>query len=313
MAECTSNPVEDLEPSMRGTLGGGADSALAFARWEHPAPRGRVVISHGYGEHGERYRHVACWLNQRGWAVSSLDHRGFGRSAGRRGDSVGIAAGTEDLTLFLRQERMHDAAGRPRPEGLLESAPPWPQILLGHSFGGLLALLALLWHPETMDGLIVTSPALRLRPIPIPLKLLQRLLIWVAPHRCLNLRGDKTQVCRDPVLVQRYLDDPLCHHSLSAAFLAAMEKGWEELAPFGGELDRPILLLESGADTVTDPDGAEQLWSAVRPGLLERHRLESFYHEILHDPDRAEAERIADLWLDRHFPGVPAVPTQGCS
>jgi alpha-beta hydrolase superfamily lysophospholipase len=294
MADPMPAPSDDLEPTLRGVMTGVGETPLAYARWEHPAPRGRVVIAHGYGEHGGRWGHTARWLNREGWSVSAMDHRGFGRSGGVRGDASGIRGPVEDLTLFLRQERMHDAAqGR-------------PQILLGHSFGGLVALLTLLWHPDTLEALIVTSPALKLRELPFSLKALQKLCAWVIPHRPLDLPGDKSLVCSDPVMVQRYLDDPFCHRFISAAFLAAMVEGRRELLGFGAELDRPILLLDAGQDRVTDPDGAEELWSAVAPGLLQRHRLEGFYHEIFHDLGRAEAERLAGQWLDRLFPLEPS-------
>ena len=69
-------------------------------------------------------------------------------------------------------------------------------------------------------------------------------------------------------------------------------------------------MLEGDRDCVTDPDGAEALWSAVRPGLLQRHRLEGFYHEILHDLGRAGAERLAGQWLDRLFPREKQPPAE---
>jgi alpha-beta hydrolase superfamily lysophospholipase len=306
MAEPMPILPDDQEPTCRGFLTGHGGTDLAYARWEHPAPRGRVVIAHGYGEHGERYRHLAHWLQRQGWSVSSLDHRGFGRSGGRRGDAAGIRGPVADLTLFLRQERLWDAERgglRPRPEA--RPGPACPQVLLGHSYGGLLALLTLLWHPETLDGLILTSPALRLRPLPVLLDGLRRLLSWVAPHLGLNLPNDKSQVCSDPVFVQRYWDDPLCHRTITAGFVAAMAEGRDELLPLGAELDRPILLLEAGLDTVADPDGAEPLWQAVRPGLLERHRLAGVRHEVFHDLLRDHALELTNTWLDRVFPVGP--------
>jgi len=290
---------------------GSGATPLAFARWDLPSPRGRVVIAHGYGEHGERYRHTAGWLNREGWAVSTLDHRGFGRSGGTRGDAGGIVAPVEDLTLFLRQERMHDAAERIA-DPLVPAPAPRPQILLGHSFGGLVALLTLLWHPDVLDALIVSSPALKLRDLPASLKVLQRFMAWVAPHRPVSVPGDKSLVCSDPALVEGYREDPLCHRFVTAGFLESMREGREELLRMGAELDRPILLLEAGQDTVVDPDGAEPLWSAVRPGLLQRHRLDGFFHEIFHDRGRAEAERLAAQWLDGLFPaggGLPVLPS----
>jgi len=311
----------DLEPTTRGVLTGHGGTPLAWARWEHPAPKGRVVISHGYGEHGERYRHTAHWLHGLGWSVSSMDHRGFGRSGGIRGDAVGIRAFVDDFALFLRQERRYDAdrtGAKPRVvEGVpMPPLPVCPQVVLGHSFGGLVALLTLLWHADTLDGLILSSPSVAVRSNTRALVLLSRVLRWVAPHRPIQLHGDKSQVCSDPVLVQRYEADPLCHRLATAAFGAALEEGRAEILPLGHELDRPILLLESGSDTVVDPDASEPLWSAVRPDLLERHRLPECFHELFHDRHRARAQALVEPWLETlrqawnpsARPAMPQVP-----
>jgi alpha-beta hydrolase superfamily lysophospholipase len=120
--------------------------------------------------------------------------------------------------------------------------------------------------------------------------------------------GDKAQVCNDPVLLQRFWDDPLCHHLITAAFVEAMAEGRRELLGMGAELDRPILLLEAGQDIVVDPDGSEALWSGVREDLLERHRMEGFLHEVLHDVRRSEAEELVEAWLDRIFPVRAGTP-----
>ena len=301
MAGSFLRTTDDPTPSFRGYLDVGSRKTLAFARWEHPAPKGRIVLSHGYGEHAERYRHTAGWLIGLGWSVSAMDHHGFGRSGGRRGDASGIRAFVEDLAFFLRHERHYDArrtGARPPGPGE-EEVPSLPQVLLGHSFGGLVAALDLLWHPDTLEGLVLTSPAITLQPMGSWMKALQRLLLLVAPHATLSLPTDKDAVCSDPDLVRRYWEDPLCHRRASAAFAQALEQGRRELLPFGQELDRPILLLEAGEDAIADPDGTEELWRAVRPGILERHRLQGFKHEILHDLRRAEAHALTEAWLER--------------
>lgn len=302
----TPAPVlpEDLEPTHRGFLEGRSDVALAYCRWEHPTPRGRVVILHGYGEHGERYRHVARWLHDQGWSVSALDQRGFGRSGGPRGDAQGIRPFVDDLAFFLRQERHHDAertqASHRVVDGVpLPARPVCPQIVLGHSFGGLVSLLTLLWHSDTLDGLICTAPVVALHPLSLPLRVLGRLMLALAPHRCLELPNDKDQVCSDPVLVQRYWADPLCHRSVSAAFLEAIREGQRELNGYGPELDRPVLLLEAAQDTVANNEGATPFWNTLRPEILEAHRLEGFRHEIFHDLRRGEAQALAKTWLTR--------------
>lgn len=296
----------DLEPTLRGVLTGHGGVPLAWARWEHPEPKGRVVISHGYGEHGERYRHTAHWLHGLGWSVSTLDHRGFGRSGGTRGDAVGIRAFVDDLALFLRQERRCDsertgAVARVVDGVPMPPLPVCPQVVLGHSFGGLVALLTLLWHADTLDGLILSSPAVALKSDSKLLLVLSRLLRWVLPHHPVRLHGDKSRVCSDPIFVQRYEADPLCHRWATPAFGAALDEGRAEVLPLGQELDRPMLLLESGTDTVVDPDASETLWSAVRPELLERHRLQGVFHEIFHDRRRAEAQALVEPWLEKLY------------
>ncbi len=303
MAESLTVLPSDLEPSERGSLQGHGSLKLAFARWEHPDPKGRVVISHGYGEHGERYRHTAKWLHSLGWSVSSMDHAGFGRSEGNRGDATGIKPFADDFTLFLRQERLHDAARRDAHPRLVEDvpllAPPvMPQVVLGHSFGALVAMLACLWHPDALDGMVLSSPALSLWPRAGLMKLIGSVLFRLAPHLSIDLPGNKNLVCSDPVLVQRYWADPYCHRRVTASFPAALQEGQDELVAFGSELDRPILLLQAGEDTVVDPDGTEAIWSAIKPGLLERHRMDGFYHEVFHDIHRAEAQTLVEPWLE---------------
>jgi len=296
----------DLEPTVRGVLTGHGGIPLAWARWEHPTPKGRVVISHGYGEHGERYRHTAHWLHGLGWSVSSVDHQGFGRSGGTRGDATGIRAFVDDLALFLRQERRHDAERTGATARVVDGVPMpplpvCPQVVLGHSFGGLVAILTLLWHADTLDGLILSSPALAVRSNSKILTVLAHLLRWFMPHRPIQLHGDKGLVCSDPVIVQRYEVDPLCHRWVTAAFGAALDEGRAEVLPLGHELDRPMLVLESGTDTVVDPDASEALWSAVRPELLERHRMAGLFHEIFHDRHRAQAQALVEPWLEKLY------------
>jgi alpha-beta hydrolase superfamily lysophospholipase len=50
--------------------------------------RGSVVLMHGLGEHSGRYRHVAGFFNECGLSVRCYDHRGHGRSQGKRGDVI---------------------------------------------------------------------------------------------------------------------------------------------------------------------------------------------------------------------------------
>ena len=283
---------------------GSGHTDLAFARWDHPAPRGRVVIAHGYGEHGERYRHTARWLNGLGWSVSALDHRGFGRSGGVRGDARGIQGPVEDLTLFLRQERMQDSGRAP---ARARSPAPGPAGAQLRRPAGAPGPAVAPGHPGRPDRL--QSGARACAGCPSPCRCSRPLARWLAPHRPLSLPGDKSRVCSDPALVQRYLEDPLCHRYVSAGFLAAMAEGSRELLEFGGP--------NWTAPSCSWRRARTRWWTRTAPSPCGRPSVRNcwngiawrgFFMRYFMIWPGPEAERLAAQWLDRLFPAPDATP-----
>ncbi len=252
-----------------------------------------MLLSHGYGEHGERYAHTAAWLLSQGWMVSSQDHRGFGRSEGPRGDADGgIGPFVADWRAFAAQERA--------------LAPDLPLVALGHSFGGLVVLLAALEEASAQDGLILSSPAVVLKSRGWAMNLLQATVGRLAPHLPVDMAGNKSLVCSDEDLVRRYWADPLCHRTATPAFGQALDEGSDRVLAAGAALSVPTLLLQAGQDTLVDLPRALAFWDSVNPAILERHLLEGFLHEVFHDRRRSEAQELAAAWLARCFP--PAAP-----
>ncbi|HEX2299048.1 MAG TPA: alpha/beta fold hydrolase, partial [Pseudonocardiaceae bacterium] len=88
--------------------------------------RGVVVLVHGFGEHSARYGHVGTRLAEAGFAVYASDHRGHGRTEGRRANIQRMALIVDDLGGFV-----WFAADR---------HPGLPVFMIGHSLGGLIAL-----------------------------------------------------------------------------------------------------------------------------------------------------------------------------
>jgi alpha-beta hydrolase superfamily lysophospholipase len=284
--------VNEGEPACRGAVAAPDGTAIAWTRWEQPSPVGKVVILHGYGEHGGRYAHTAAWLRSLGWSVAAMDQRGFGRSGGVRGDSMGISVFVEDFRRFLQAERL----------------PGRPLVVLAHSFGALVALATLGQAPDLADGAVLSSPSLALRPLPRSVRWIKALLLRLAPHLSLDLPNNKDLVCSDPAMVERYWADPLCHRRITAAYSEVFAEGHALLLRLAPGLTTPLLVLEAGLDTVADPDGAEDIWARLPAGTAERHRLEGFRHEVLHDLRRSEAQDLAAAWLGRHFPAPAGNP-----
>ncbi len=132
--------------------------ALAPARGGAPA-RGLVLGLPGRGQFIERWFETMRTLQARGFAVAVLDHRGQGGSSrslpGRQRHHItDFALMAEDALAALAHAR--DAL-----------ALAGPALLLGHSMGGLVALLAALSRPEDVSALLLAAPLVGLKTPPL--------------------------------------------------------------------------------------------------------------------------------------------------
>ena len=66
------------------SLTGDGGVSIVYDAWTPASVEGVVVLSHGMGEHARRYDHVVARLGELGLAVYAPDHRGHGRSGGKR-------------------------------------------------------------------------------------------------------------------------------------------------------------------------------------------------------------------------------------
>src|SRR5207249_6863581 len=104
-----------------------------------------------YGEHTERYDHVASALHARGAAVYGPDHLGHGRSAGERVLIANLEHVVDDLVRVVERAQA--------------AYPGRPVVLLGHSMGGLIATrLAQRAERPRLAGLVLSGPAIGLGP-----------------------------------------------------------------------------------------------------------------------------------------------------
>lgn len=259
---------------------------LHLRHWPHAGPRGTVLIVHGLGEHIGRYEHVAEWLGARDFAALGYDHRGHGRSDGRRG--VIPRRRTLENDLCFVAEELRPQRG--------------PLIVLAHSLGGGVAAGAVARGRLTPDALVLSSPALAARLSPV-----QRLQLWfglrVAPGLAQPNGLDPQKIAHDPATVRAYIDDPLVHDRISARVAQATLDAGAAAVASAAEWRVPTLLLYAGDDHFVDPAGSDAFAASAPREVVEAERFPGLYHEILNEgalaaPVFARLER----WLDARFP-----------
>jgi alpha-beta hydrolase superfamily lysophospholipase len=254
------------------------------------AGRGQILIVHGLGEHIERYAHVAAALAAQGWDVHGWDHRGHGRSEGRRGDIPDPEALLRDTARVIDTVRRPDARFA----------------LLGHSMGGLVAARfaaeALAPQPAAwsrpLDGLVLSSPALD-----AGLSAAQKLALALAENLAPGLvvgNGLKPEwISRDPAVVQAYVADPLVHDRITARLTRFIVDAGERVIADAPRWVLPTLLMWAGADRCVAPRGSEAFAAAAPAQVVATRPWPALYHEIFNEPEKAEVIGVLTDWLDR--------------
>lgn len=267
---------------------------LAIYRWPdtQPAqPRGVVLLVHGLGEHMGRYGETAAALQAENWICIGYDHLGHGRSQGERG-KIPYDKALVDGLVHVAQ---HVVAELPS-----KIAQDLPLILLGHSLGGLVVAKAVCDASERMPDIravVLSAPALGIHLSGFQTFLLQTLPL-LAPNICLDNGLDARMVCRDPKVVQAYVNDPLVHRRISIRLAAWMLKATKHLPSCAAHWSIPLLLLMAGEDRLVDNRGAEQFASAIRDEHITVYRESAMFHEMLNDPEKERVlHRLAD-WMD---------------
>ncbi len=241
---------------------------LLVRRWEATgAPWASALVVHGLGEHSGRWDAVARQMAAAGIAVASFDHRGHGRSDGKRAHTARWEHILDDTEDRLAASRI---------AGL-------PAILYGHSMGGLVCADYLLSTRPTPALGVLSAPALGddLGPA---LRMLVPVVGRIAGGLELKNPFTPDQLSRDPKVGERYAADPLTlprtTARLGGAIIAAARRVNAKVAG-GARFPCPVLVIHGEDDTIVPTASTAKLASVVG---AERRTFPLVRHEPHNDP-----------------------------
>jgi len=267
--------------------------------WAPDSPVGVIVVIHGLAEHGGRYCETAEYFARNGWAVYAGDLRGHGQSPDVPG------AGRVHVNRFTDYYQDVSALiGMAR-----QQHPQLPLFLLGHSMGGLITLSYVLQEPSGLAGAVISSPALGVHPEfkpPAILRFLVSVLDRLAPRLRFPSDLDTGAISRDPEVVQAYLEDPLVSSKVSARWYAEILRAIDRAHANAGMLQLPVLLMQSGADRLVDPQAPGRWAKAAPSGQVELVSWEGLYHEMFNEPEKSRVRRRTLEWLQAQLGQSPA-------
>ena len=253
--------------------------------------RGEVLVVHGFTGHGGRYAPAAAALTARGYGVSAMDLRGHGKSDGPRCWVRRFDEYLDDLDAHFR--------------GVVQRAGEKPLFVLGHSLGGLIALLWCIGRrPEGLRGLILSGPALQVRHELYPwLRRLAGVASVLFPRLRLVRMGGR-YISRDPAIVAQFRDDPLVYHGRFPVRTGAEILRAGDLARAQFErLRTPLLILHGTADRVAAVEASEELVRRAESADKTLRLYAGLYHEVLNEPEKEQVRAEVIQWLDHRTRG----------
>jgi alpha-beta hydrolase superfamily lysophospholipase len=280
-----------------------------FSRWWLIAePTAVVVIAHGASEHSGRYDRFARALNDVGYAVVAIDHRGHGLTAAGADRAVmGVGGGQaviDDLQELISEARSVIGSDL-------------PVYLFGHSLGSLMAFAYLTLHSDGLAGGILCGFAADLNGVADLGALLagfdtpelrdeSAAAILAANNAPFEpARTPYDWLSRDEAEVDLYAADPFCGdaHPLTFGYLIDLFAVVAPSVERVGEITCPVMVIAGGQDPAAGMGEFARIAAAAlgRAGVSTDLTIyEDDRHELLNELNRDAVTADIIGWLQAH-------------
>lgn len=268
-------------PEETGSITTRDDLELFTRAWmpEDDPTRGMLIV-HGLGEHSGRYAHVARFFVDRGYAVSTFDLRGHGRSDGTKVHVASFDDYLDDLQEVVES-------------GVVRTDLSW--VLYGHSLGGFISAYYLGEDRPHPNAAVLSAPPIAPK-VPTMLGMAIQVLGRVAPKFAFPNPFDGEQLSRDEAVGDAYFADPLVYTKTTAGmalqtFFIAQSRALEVI----GSISTPTLVIHGADDTLNLPSASAPLASV---DSVERKVYPGLRHEMHNEPEQDQVLSEVATWLD---------------
>ena len=252
-------------------------------------PGRAVVMLHRGHEHSGRMEHIVQELGLDHFHFFAWDARGHGQSPGRRGDAPDIETLVRDVDGFVR----HITAAH--------GIPQENMVVLAQSVG---AVLAAAWahdYAPTVRGLILGSPAFRIKLyVPFARQAIA-LRLKLCGNFFVNSYVKAGLLTHDQERAASFKADPLISRAVSARLLTGLYALSKRIVADASAIAVPVQLFISGSDVVVRHGPQHRFYNALPHPLNERHVLPGFFHDTFGERDREQAFAAMRAFIDAVF------------
>lgn len=198
-----------------------------------------VVMTHGLQSHSGWFAQSAARMAAQGHPVYAVDRRGAGLSQGPRGDMKAFDEMIDDLLVVADDIAKRHGATK--------------FFLLGHCFGAIPATAFSIRHPERIEGLILTTPAIYTHTsLPFSQKL--RILFSRDGHRDFLLPSplNPDEFTELPPFETFIRSDPLALRAATGNFYTEVHRARWFVRNNTDKIEMPVFMAIAGEDPISD-------------------------------------------------------------
>ena len=265
------------------------DTNIYYQYWlPEGEPKAILLVAHGIAEHSGRYMNVVNHFVPAGYAVYGVDHIGHGQSDGKR---VCVERFQDFTKTFKKYFDM-----------IRGWQPIKPIFLVGHSMGGLISAAYLLKHQDELTGAVLSGPGIKVPDNISNAVIFAGKILSVVMPKAGIIQLDAEGICRDPAVVDAYLNDPLVYTGkITARLSVEMLKTIQHVTGSAIKIRLPIMIVQGGSDKLVDPSGAQLLYDSVSSEDKKIKIYDGLYHEVFNEPEHEQVLNDVNKWLETHL------------
>ena len=251
------------------------------------SPKSVLAVVHGYDDHSGRYGNLVDHFLPLGYALYAFDHRGHGRSQGQRGHVGSFEDYLSDVGIFLNivRSKNHDST----------------IFLVGHSMGGLIALMFSIQYPKDLTGVIVSSPFLGLNKKLHSWEMISvRLLSLIWPTFSLPNKSIKPEyLSHDKSVIEAKGKDSFNHHVTTPGWFMEITKAQTTLLNNTHTFNPPLLIMYGEDDKIVDSRLPLVFYEKVVNYDKKIVGYKGYCHEIFNEVGKEVVFKEMEGWLSK--------------
>lgn len=278
-----------------GSFTGKGGIEIFFQKWIAEKAKAAVILVHGVGEHSGRYENLLKSLAGRRISVFAIDHRGHGKSDGKKGHIDSFMDYVYDLKLFL--------------EFIKEENKGLPVIVFGHSMGGVIATKYAMTYPDDLSMLVISSPgyapAFKVPgwKLAISSFFSSRISTLTFPNGLVV-----SDLSHDQDTITAYQNDPLVHNKVTARWAVEFMRAGLECLNNAVNIRKPLLVFHGKEDHICDYKSAEQFYNSASSSVKKLFLYEGLYHETMNETPVERDKVLNDVtgWILKNIDALPS-------